>query len=191
MPDRRLDVLAIGNAIVDVIADADDAFLAQQGMHKGAMRLLGENEATALYGAMGAGRELSGGSAANTAAGLAALGLRAGFIGQLADDQLGEIFRHDIRSLGVAYDTPARDNVGATGRCLILVTPDAQRTMNTFLGAAQMLGPEAVDPAEVAAAAIVYLEGYLWDPAEPRAAMMRAMTQAMPLPIPNSCRIAA
>jgi len=161
-----------------VIADADDAFLASQRMHKGSMRLLDEEEATSLYGAMGAGRELSGGSAANTAAGLAALGLNASFIGQLADDQLGEIFRHDIQSLGVAYDTPPRDGVGATGRCLILVTPDAQRTMNTFLGAAQMLGPEAVDPAEVASAAIVYLEGYLWDPAEPRSAMMKAMDAA-------------
>src|SRR6476620_11030356 len=118
MPDRRLDVLAIGNAIVDVIADADDAFLVRQRMHKGAMRLLDEAKATALYEAMGAGRELSGGSAANTAAGIAALGLRAAFIGQLADDQLGEIFRHDIHSLGVAYDTPSKDGVGATGRCL-------------------------------------------------------------------------
>jgi sugar/nucleoside kinase (ribokinase family) len=178
MPDRRLDVLAIGNAIVDVIADADDDFLAREGMPKGAMRLIDEAEATALYEAMGPARELSGGSAANTAAGLAALGLRAGFIGQLADDQLGEIFRHDIHSLGVRYDTPARDGVGATARCLILVTPDAQRTMNTFLGAAQMLGPEAIDPAEIGDAAIVYLEGYLWDPAEPRAAMMKAMDAA-------------
>src|SRR6476661_3157279 len=108
MPDKRLDVLAIGNAIVDVIADADDAFLAAEGMHKGAMRLIDEAEATRLYAAMGPGRELSGGSAANTAAGLAALGLRAGFIGQLADDQLGDIFRHDIQSLGVSYDTPPK-----------------------------------------------------------------------------------
>jgi sugar/nucleoside kinase (ribokinase family) len=178
MPDRRLDVLAIGNAIVDVITDADDEFLARQGMHKGAMRLIDEAEAERLYAAMGPGRELSGGSAANTAAGIAALGGRAGFIGQLADDQLGEIFRHDIHSLGVDYATPAKSDIGATARCLILVTPDAQRTMNTFLGAAQMLGPEAVDPADVAAAEIVYLEGYLWDPAAPRAAMYKAMDAA-------------
>src|SRR6478672_8278523 len=178
MPDKRLDVLAIGNAIVDVIADADDAFLARENMHKGGMRLVDEAEATRLYEAMGPGREASGGSAANTAAGIAALGGRAGFIGQLAEDQLGEIFRHDIRSLGVAFDTPAKGDVGATARCLILVTPDAQRTMNTFLGAAQMLGPEAVDPAEVAAAKILYLEGYLWDPADPRAAMYKAMDAA-------------
>lgn len=178
MPNRRLDVLAIGNAIVDVIADADDAFLAGEGMAKGSMRLIDEGQATSLYEAMGAGRELSGGSAANTAAGIAALGGRAGFIGQLADDQLGQIFRHDIRSLGVDFDTPSKDDIGATARCLILVTPDAQRTMNTFLGAAQMLAPEAIDPAEVADASIVYLEGYLWDPADPRSAMVKAMDAA-------------
>ncbi|MEO7277629.1 MAG: adenosine kinase [Sphingomicrobium sp.] len=178
MPDRRFDVLAIGNAIVDVIADAGDDFLASQGMSKGGMQLIDEDQATALYEAMGPGREASGGSAANTAAGLAMLGLRSGFVGQLGDDQLGQIFRHDIRSLGVGFDTPPRDDVGATARCLILVTPDAQRTMNTFLGAAQMLGPEAVDPAAVAASAIIYLEGYLWDPATPRSAMLKAMDAA-------------
>ena len=178
MTDRRLDVLAIGNAIVDVIADADDAFLAAGAMHKGAMRLIDEAEAERLYAAMGPGRELSGGSAANTVAGIASLGLKAGFIGQLADDQLGTIFAHDVRSLGVEFATPLRSDVGATARCLILVTPDAQRTMNTFLGAAQMLGPDAVDPAQVADARILYLEGYLWDPAEPRAAMYKAMDAA-------------
>jgi sugar/nucleoside kinase (ribokinase family) len=178
MTDRRLDVLAIGNAIVDVIADADEQFIEQQGMHKGAMRLIDEGEAARLYEAMGPAREASGGSAANTVAGLASLGLRSGFIGQLADDQLGQIFAHDIRSLGVEFGTPAKDGIGATGRCLILVTPDAQRTMNTFLGAAQMLGPEAVDPAQVGEATILYLEGYLWDPADPRAAMYKAMDAA-------------
>jgi sugar/nucleoside kinase (ribokinase family) len=178
MTDRRLDVLAIGNAIVDVIADADDGFLEREGMHKGAMRLIDEAEAVRLYSAMGPGRELSGGSAANTAAGIAALGFKAGFIGQLADDQLGTIFAHDIRSLGVEFDTPPSGNLGATARCLILVTPDAQRTMNTFLGAAQKLGPEAVDPARVAQAQILYLEGYLWDPEEPRQAMYKAMDAA-------------
>ena len=178
MTDRRLDVLAIGNAIVDVIANADDDFLAAQGMHKGTMRLIDAAEAERLYAAMGPGRELSGGSAANTAAGIAALDCRAGFIGQLADDQLGEIFRHDIHSLGVEYATPAKNDVGGTARCLILVTPDAQRTMNTFLGAAQMLGPDAIDPARVAQAKILYLEGYLWDPEDPRAAMYKAMDAA-------------
>jgi sugar/nucleoside kinase (ribokinase family) len=178
MTDRRLDVLAIGNAIVDVIADADDAFLAEHAMHKGAMRLIDEDEAVALYEAMGPGREASGGSAANTVAGLASLGLNAGFIGQLGQDQLGEIFAHDIQSLGVAFETPLRDDLGATGRCLILVTPDAQRTMNTFLGAAQKLAAEAVSAEAVAGAAILYLEGYLWDPEGPRAAMMKAIEAA-------------
>jgi sugar/nucleoside kinase (ribokinase family) len=178
MTDRRLDVLAIGNAIVDVIADADDGFVAQEVMHKGAMRLIDEAEAVRLYGAMGPGRELSGGSAANTAAGVASLGLKAGFIGQLADDQLGTIFAHDIRSLGVEFDTPPRSDVGASARCLILVTPDAQRTMNTYLGAAQKLGPDAVDNGFVGEARILYLEGYLWDPEEPRQAMYKAMDAA-------------
>ncbi len=178
MTDRRLDVLAIGNAIVDVIADADDEFLARTQMQKGAMRLIDEAEATRLYEAMGPARELSGGSAANTVAGVASLGLKAGFVGQLADDQLGEIFSHDIRSLGVAFETPLRTDVGATARCLILVTPDAQRTMNTFLGAAQRLSPDSVDPARVADAHILYLEGYLWDPEEPRATMVKAMRAA-------------
>ncbi len=178
MTDRRLDVLAIGNAIVDVIADADDALLAREGMAKGAMRLIDEGEAERLYAAMGPAREASGGSAANTVAGLASLGLNAGFIGQLGDDQLGQIFSHDIRSLGVEFATAPRGDAGATARCLILVTPDAQRTMNTFLGAAQMLGPDAVDAGHVASAGIVYLEGYLWDPAKPRAAMEAAIDAA-------------
>ena len=178
MTVRPLDVLAIGNAIVDVIADADEDFLAREGMQKGAMRLIDEGEAVRLYGAMRAGREASGGSAANTVAGLASLGLNAAFIGQLGQDQLGEIFTHDIRSLGVRFDTPARPDVGATARCLILVTPDAQRTMNTFLGAAQMLGPQAVDAAQVASAKILYLEGYLWDPDAPRQAMTKAIDAA-------------
>ena len=178
MPDRRLDVLAIGNAIVDVIADADEAFLSGQGMHKGAMQLIDEQRATDLYAAIGPARETSGGSAANTVAGLAALGLKTGFIGQLGDDQLGQIFQHDIRGLGVEFGTEPRSDVGATARCLILVTPDAQRTMNTFLGAAQMLGPESVEAAHVADARIVYLEGYLWDPEAPRAAMYQAMDAA-------------
>jgi sugar/nucleoside kinase (ribokinase family) len=178
MTDRRLDVLAIGNAIVDVIADADDKFLERFGMHKGAMRLIDEGEAKRLYEAMGPGRELSGGSAGNTVAGVASLGLSAGFVGQLASDQLGEIYAHDIHSLGIEFTTPLRSDVGATARSLILVTSDAQRTMNTFLGAALRLGPEAVDPAQVAEAHILYLEGYLWDPEDPRRAMVKAIEAA-------------
>ena len=178
MTQPRLDVLCIGNAIVDVIADADDAFLAEQGLAKNSMRLIDEEEAVRLYGLMGPGREVSGGSAGNTAAGVAALGLTAGFIGQVATDELGEIYRHDIESQGVEFLVDARSDVGATARSLILVTPDAHRTMNTFLGAAQRLESSAIDPARIAEAAILYLEGYLWDPEVPRAAMEAAIDAA-------------
>jgi sugar/nucleoside kinase (ribokinase family) len=174
----RYAVTAIGNAIVDVIADADDAFLDAQGLTKGSMRLIDEAEAERLYGVMGPGRELSGGSAGNTAAGLAALGCRTGFIGQVADDQLGTIYRHDIQSQGIDFLVDPRGDVGATARSLILVTADAQRTMNTFLGAAQLLSAEAIDHSAVKDAAILYLEGYLWDPEGPRAAMEIAIADA-------------
>ena len=178
MTQPRFDVLAIGNAIVDVIADASDEFLTAQGLDKGSMRLIDQDEAVRLYGEMAPGREISGGSAGNTAAGLAALGLKAGFIGQVASDELGDIYKHDIEAAGVDFMVPARGDVGATARCLILVTPDAQRTMNTFLGAAQQLEAKDVDLSIVADAAILYLEGYLWDPAEPRAAMEAAIDAA-------------
>jgi sugar/nucleoside kinase (ribokinase family) len=178
MTTTTLDVLCIGNAIVDVIANADDAFLSNQGLDKGSMRLIDEAEAVRLYGLMSEGREVSGGSAGNTAAGLAALGIRTGFIGQVADDQLGTIYKHDIEAQGVDFLVPARNDVGATARCLILVTADAQRTMNTFLGAAQMLEAKDVDLSVVAGAGITYLEGYLWDPAVPRAAMEAAIDAA-------------
>ena len=178
MTQPRYDVLCIGNAIVDVIADADDAFLSKQDLHKGSMRLIDEAEAVRLYEAMGPGREISGGSAGNTAAGLAALGLRAAFVGQVADDQLGQIYRHDIESQGIDFLVPPRGDVGATARSLILVTPDAQRTMNTFLGAAQLLEKDSVDLAAVADSGIIYLEGYLWDPPAPRAAMEAAIEAA-------------
>ena len=178
MTSPRYDVLCIGNAIVDVIADTDDAFLSKQDLHKGSMRLIDEAEAVRLYEAMGPGREISGGSAGNTAAGLAALGLSAAFIGQVADDQLGSIYRHDIEAQGIDFLVTARSDVGATARSLVLVTPDAQRTMNTYLGAAQMLERSSMDLAAVADSAIVYLEGYLWDPAAPRAAMAAAIEAA-------------
>ena len=178
MTEKSIDVLAIGNAIVDVIADADDSFLERHKMTKGAMRLIDAGEADSLYAAMGPGRELSGGSAANTVAGLSALGLRTAFIGQLGDDQLGSIFTHDIRSLGVEFDTPPRSDAGPTARCLIVVTPDAQRTMSTFLGAAQQLDRSAVSAERIAASRIVYLEGYLWDPEGPREAMQAAIAMA-------------
>ena len=176
MTDTRLDVLCIGNAVVDVIAATDDAFLVQEGLEKGSMRLIDEEEATRLYGKMGPGREISGGSAGNTAAGIAMLGARAGFVGQVVADQLGEVFAHDIRSIGVEFTTPVlTDTRIPSGRVLVLVTPDAQRTMNTVLGAAQYLDSEALDENQVRGAAILYLEGYLWDPETPRAAMERAI----------------
>jgi sugar/nucleoside kinase (ribokinase family) len=171
MTEPTLDVVAIGNAIVDVIAQADDAFVTSEGVAKGSMRLMDEATSDSLYSRMGPGREISGGSAANTVAGMAALGARCGFIGQVADDQLGAVFAHDIRANGVAFTTPVRAGQPSTARCLILVTPDAQRTMNTFLGASQFLPAAALDRELIASAKILYLEGYLWDPEEPRAAM--------------------
>jgi sugar/nucleoside kinase (ribokinase family) len=175
LPDTALDVLAIGNAIVDVIAQTDDSFLAEEGLVKGSTRLIDAAEATRLYSHMGAGREISGGSAANTAAGVAALGSRAGFVGRVANDQLGQVFVHDIRAAGVAFSVPLGGVEPPTALCLILVTPDAQRTMNTYLGAAQELAEADIDLAAVASAKLLYLEGYLWDPPEPRRAMRAAM----------------
>lgn len=176
--NHQPDVLAIGNAIVDVIAAADDALLEAQGLAKGSMRLVDTAEAERLYAAMGPGREISGGSGANAAVGIAALGGKAAFIGRVADDQLGQVFAHDIRAAGVDYLTPFADTGNPTARCLILVTPDAQRTMNTFLGASQDLAEADVDYGLVAQAGITYLEGYLWDPPAPRAAMAKALTVA-------------
>jgi sugar/nucleoside kinase (ribokinase family) len=173
-----LDVLAIGNAVVDVIADADDEFLAREGLAPGSMRLIDAERAVELYGRMGPGREISGGAAANTLAGLARLGARTAFIGQVADDQLGQIYRHDLNAAGVKFDTPAREGEPPTGRVLILVSPDGQRTMSTLLGASLYLPTEAIDESQVAGAGILLLEGYLWDPPEPRAAMRRAIEVA-------------
>lgn len=178
MTDCRLDVLCIGNAIVDVISDTTDAFLEQEGLTKGSMRLIDAEEAERLYSHMGPGREISGGSAANTAAGIAAFGVRAGFIGQVAPDQLGGFYKHDLTAAGVEFTTPATDFGVPTARSMVLVTPDGHRTMNTFLGAAQHLPPEALDEQQIASAAILYLEGYLWDPEVPRNAMERAIEVA-------------
>jgi len=177
LSDPQYDIVAIGNAIVDVLAQTDDAFIGQEGMAKGTMQLLfSTEEAEALYAKMGVGREVSGGSAANTVAGIAALGGKAGFIGQVADDQLGAVFAHDIRAQGVTFTTAARTEAEPpTARCLIFVTPDGQRTMNTYLGASQFLPAAALDGALIEAGAILYLEGYLWDPEEPRAAMRAAI----------------
>ncbi|HEV2817231.1 MAG TPA: adenosine kinase [Allosphingosinicella sp.] len=178
MTETRLDVLAIGDAVVDVIATADDDFLIAEGLVKGSMQVLDAEGATRLYAKMSQARETSGGSAANTMAGVAALGGRAGFVGQVANDQLGEIFSHDIRAHGVEFVTPPKSGGAPTGRCLILVTPDAQRTMNTFRGAAHELSADALDPEQIRGAAILYLEAYLWRSAGPRAAMEQAMAIA-------------
>jgi sugar/nucleoside kinase (ribokinase family) len=174
MPAARYDVLGIGNAIVDVIARADEDFLLKQGMHKGRMELIDEKRAEAIYQAMGPAVETSGGSAANTIVGLASLGARAAFVGKVKNDILGRAFAHDIRAAGVAFDTPAASAGPSTGRCYVLVTPDGERTMNTFLGAAQDLHPADIDENAIAASAITYLEGYLWDPKHAKDAFLKA-----------------
>src|SRR5438094_3832523 len=178
MPQPRLDVLCIGNTIVDVIATADDEFLTNEALVKGSMRLIDAAEAERLYAHMGPAHQVSGGSAGNTAAGVAALGGRAGFVGQVAPDQLGEFYRHDLTAAGVEFATPAADVGAPTARSMILVTPDGHRTMNTFLGAAQHLPTSALDEAQIRSSAILYLEGYLWDPETPRYAMLRAIEVA-------------
>lgn len=169
-----LDIVAIGDAIVDVIATADDAFISDQGLSKGGMKLLSAQEADDLYGAMGPAREISGGSAANSMAGAAALGLHVAFIGQVSNDQLGDIFAHDMVSLGVRFETTPIDPPPPTGRCLILVTPDAQRTMNTCPGASHELSPKSLDESLIRSASVTFLEGYLWGPERPRSAMLEA-----------------
>ena len=174
MTSSSLDIVAIGDAIVDVIATADDSFLSDRGLTKGGMQLLTTAQADDLYAAMGTAREVSGGSAANSMAGAASLGLNAAFVGQVADDQLGEIFKHDMHSLGVRFETPALQSPPPTGRCLIIVTPDAQRTMNTCPGASHELTPGSLDADLIRSAAITFLEGYLWGPESPRAAMLEA-----------------
>ena len=170
----RYDVLGIGNAIVDVIARAEDDFLVAQGMHKGSMALIDEARAQSIYAAMGPAVESSGGSAANTIVGVASFGARAAFVGKVKNDKLGQIFAHDIRAARVAFDTKPASNGPSTARCYIMVTPDGERTMNTFLGAAQDLKPSDIDEDQVASAAVTYLEGYLWDPPQAKEAFVRA-----------------
>jgi sugar/nucleoside kinase (ribokinase family) len=174
MTTTRYDVLGIGNAIVDVIAKAEEDFLVRHGMRKGAMTLIDEARAEVIYDAMGPAVEISGGSAANTTVGVASLGARAAFVGKVKDDQLGRVFGHDIRAAGVAFDTPPDSDGPSTARCYVLVTPDGERTMNTYLGAAQDLHPNDIDADAVAAATITYLEGYLWDPPHAKEAFLKA-----------------
>jgi sugar/nucleoside kinase (ribokinase family) len=178
MNSAKYDVLGIGNAIFDILVQTDESFLAGHGMIKGGMALIDEARAASIYRDMGPAVEMSGGSAANTMVGVADLGARAAYVGKVKDDQIGRLYMHDIRAAGVAFETaPALDGP-ATGCSYILVTPDGERTMNTYLGAAQELMPDDIDAAQVAAAAIIYLEGYLWDPKSAKNAFVKASTIA-------------
>jgi sugar/nucleoside kinase (ribokinase family) len=174
MADAKYDVLGIGNALFDVLVQADEGFLARHGMTKGGMALIDEARATAIYQDMGPATEMSGGSAANTIVGVANLGARAAYVGKVKDDQIGRLYAHDIRAAGVAFDTKAASDGPATGCSYILVTPDGERTMNTYLGAAQDLRPGDLDEAAIAASEVVYLEGYLWDPPQAKEAFVKA-----------------
>ena len=174
MTTTRYDVIGIGNAIVDVIARADDDFLVRHQMAKGGMSLIDEARAEAIYKAMGPAREISGGSAANTIAGVASFGGRAAFIGAVKDDGLGKVFSHDIRAAGVSFDVAPIKDGPSTARSYILVTPDGERTMNTYLGAAQLLSAAEIIESDIAAAKILYMEGYLWDPQNAKDAFLKA-----------------
>ncbi len=182
MTDHRAvlehDVVAIGNALVDVLSHEDESFIKAEGLNKGAMTLIDETRAQSLYSSMGSGIEISGGCAANTVVGVAAFGGAAAYIGRVADDQLGSVFANDIRSTGVDYSVSPAAGGSPTGRCLIVVTPDAQRTMSTFLGASNEMHPGQVDLDLIASASQVYLEGYLWDPPEAKEAMLVAAKAA-------------
>jgi sugar/nucleoside kinase (ribokinase family) len=178
MTSAKYDVLGIGNAIFDVLVQTDEGFLAAHGMTKGGMALIDEARATSIYRDMGPATEMSGGSAANTIVGIANLGARAAYVGKVKDDQIGRLYTHDIRAAGVAFETRPASDGPATGCSYILVTPDGERTMNTYLGAAQELMPGDIDAAQVAASGIVYLEGYLWDPKNAKDAFVKASTIA-------------
>jgi sugar/nucleoside kinase (ribokinase family) len=174
MTQASIDVVGIGNAIVDVIAHSEDEFLAREGLVKGTMTLIDAGRADALYRIMGPAIEASGGSAGNTMAGVASLGGAGAYIGKVRDDFLGQVYRHDITAAGVRFETPAATHGPGTARCLILVTPDGQRTMNTYLGACVELGPADIDPDVIAAAQVTYLEGYLFDPPQAQEAFRKA-----------------
>jgi sugar/nucleoside kinase (ribokinase family) len=178
MAEAKYDVLGIGNAIFDVLVRTDEGFLAAHGMAKGGMALIDETRAASIYRDMGPATEMSGGSAANTIVGVANLGARAAYVGKVRDDQIGHLYTHDIRAAGVAFETKPAAGGPATGCSYILVTPDGERTMNTYLGAAQELMPGDIDAGQIAASAIVYLEGYLWDPKSAKEAFVKASTIA-------------
>jgi len=174
MNDTELDVVGVGNAIVDVLAQSSDEFLRKHGLTKGSMALIDEAQAKELYADMGPALEASGGSAANTMAGVASMGGKAAYIGRVCNDQLGEIFSHDMRATGIHFAVPPAVGGPPTARCLILVTPDAQRTLNTYLGACVNLGPEDIDTDLVRRGKITYLEGYLWDRPKAKEAFIKA-----------------
>ena len=174
MPDYKFDTTCIGNAIVDVISRIDDDFLEAEGLVKNSMNLIDEARAENLYAKMGSAVEISGGSAGNTAAGIASLGGRSNYVGKVCSDQLGAIFAHDIQAMGVTFETAKSEDGAATARSFILVTPDAHRTMNTYLGACIELGPDDINPEMIAASEVTYMEGYLWDPEGGKAAFRKA-----------------
>ena len=178
MTTAAFDVLGIGNAIVDVLSRADDAFLSQHGLVKGSMMLIDQERAETLYAAMGPGVEVSGGSCGNTMAGIASFGGKGAYVGKVRNDQLGDVFGHDLKAMGVSFETAAAKEGPATARCLILVTPDAQRTMNTYLGACTGLSPADIEPKVVGAAQVTYVEGYLWDAPEAKKAVLKAFDAA-------------
>ena len=178
MTDAKFDVLGIGNAIVDVIAQTEEDFLVREKLIKGSMRLIETSEAERLYGLMGQAIQTSGGCAGNTAAGVASFGGRAAFIGKVADDGLGHVYRHDMHALGIDFATAPLKNHDPTARSMILITPDGERTMNTYLGASRQLSPPDIDEGVVAAARITYLEGYLWDPPLAKEAFRKAAAVA-------------
>jgi adenosine kinase len=174
MNSAKYDVLGIGNALFDILVRVDDKFLTDHGMAKGSMALIDEARAASIYSDMGPATEVSGGSAANTIVGVAQLGARSAYVGKIKDDQIGRLYAHDIRSAGVAFDTAAATDGPATGCSYILVTPDGERTMNTYLGAAQELSVSDIVEDEIAASSIIYLEGYLWDPKDAKDAFVKA-----------------
>src|SRR5438270_1231031 len=178
MTEAKYDVLGIGNAIFDVLVKTDEKFLADHGMTKGGMALIDEARALSIYRDMGPATEMSGGSAANTIVGIANFGARTVYVGKVKNDQIGTLYTHDIRAANVTFTTPAAGDGPATGCSYILVTPDGERTMNTYLGAAQNLSPGDIDAAQIAASAIIYLEGYLWDPNSAKEAFAKASTIA-------------
>src|SRR5467141_3103576 len=173
MTSAKYDVLGIGNALFDVLVRTDEGFLSRHGMTKGGMALIDEARAAAIYRDMGPATEMSGGSAANTIVGVANLGARAAYVGKVRDDQIGRMYMHDIRAAGIAFETRPAASGPATGCSYILVTPDGERTMNTYLGAAQQLTPDDIDAAQIAASSVIYLEGYLWDPKNAKDAFVK------------------